>query len=119
MSERTIRYRPGIDPKPVDDTDWARVDAMTDEEIEANALSDPDSLPMTDAEIAETRRASEVLTVRIRLGLSQAAFAKRFHINLRTLQDWEQGRRVPEEIARAYLKVIGRNPDLVTAALED
>jgi putative transcriptional regulator len=92
---------------------------MTDEEIEANALSDPDALPMTDAELAEARPASEVLRLRMRLGLSQAAFAKRFHINLRTIQDWEQGRRVPEEIARVYLKVIGRNPGVVAAALED
>ncbi len=29
-------------------TDWDRVDAMTDEEIEQNALDDPDSLPITD-----------------------------------------------------------------------
>jgi putative transcriptional regulator len=119
VSEKIIRYRPGIDPVPEDRTDWERLRRMTDEEIEANALSDPDSLPMTDAEIAQTRRSSEVLTVRMRLGLSQAAFAKRFHINLRTLQDWEQGRRAPEELARAYLRVIGRNPDLVAAALED
>jgi hypothetical protein len=29
-------------------TDWARVDAMTEEEIEQNALSDPDNQPLTD-----------------------------------------------------------------------
>ena len=34
-------------------TDWARIDAMTDGEIEANALSDPDSLPFTDEEWAK------------------------------------------------------------------
>lgn len=119
MNEKITRYRPGIDPEPEDRTDWDRLRRMTDEEIEANALSDPDALAMTDAEIAQTRGASEVLTVRQRLGLSQAAFADRFHINLRTLQDWEQGRRVPEEIARAYLKVIARNPGIVAAALED
>ena len=74
---------------------------------------------MTDEELAQARRMSDILGLRIRLGLSQAAFAERFHINLRTLRDWEQGRRVPEKIARAYLKVIGHNPDLVAAALED
>jgi putative transcriptional regulator len=119
VSGRIIRYRPGIDPKPEDKTDWARLDAMTDEEIEANALSDPDALPMTDAELAEAYRPGRLVSLRKRLGLSQAAFADRFHINLRTLQDWEQGRRAPEEIARAYLKVIGHNPDIVAAALED
>ena len=52
------------------------------------------------------------------MGLTQTAFARRFQINLRTLQDWEQGRRVPEDVARVYLRVIERDPDAVTAALE-
>jgi putative transcriptional regulator len=50
--------------------------------------------------------------------LSQAAFAERFHINLRTLQDWEQARRVPDQVARAYLRVIERNPEAVETALQ-
>ena len=41
MSEKLIRYRPGIDPKPVGRTDWDRLRKMTEEEIEAAALSDP------------------------------------------------------------------------------
>ncbi|MBM3925348.1 MAG: hypothetical protein FJ320_05075 [SAR202 cluster bacterium] len=45
--ERIVRYKAGQVPKG--DTDWARIDAMTDEEIEANALSDPDAQP-TDEE---------------------------------------------------------------------
>jgi putative transcriptional regulator len=40
-------------------------------------------------------------------------------LNLRTLRDWEQGRRQPEDVARAYLRVIERNPDAVKAAIED
>jgi transcriptional regulator with XRE-family HTH domain len=57
--------------------------------------------------------------LRDRLGLSQAAFAERFHINLRTLQDWAQARRVPDQVARAYLRIIERNPEAVIAALQD
>jgi hypothetical protein len=53
------------------------------------------------------------------VGNLQAEFARQFMLNLRTLQDWEQGRREPEDIARAYLRVIERNPDAVRAALED
>ncbi|MGI8508932.1 MAG: BrnA antitoxin family protein [Gemmatimonadaceae bacterium] len=33
-------------------TDWARVDAMTEEEVYANALSDPDNPPLTDEQLA-------------------------------------------------------------------
>ena len=117
MKEKLIRYRPGIDPEPRDGTDWARLDNMSEEEIEAAALSDPDAQPMTDAELARMFRPYELRQLRGRLGLSQSAFAERFHINLRTLQDWEQGRRVPEETVRAYLKVIARDPEAVVAAL--
>ena len=101
MSGRIIRYRPGVDPKPEDRTDWERVDRMTDDEVEAAALSDPDARPTTEVELRQGHGPGEIVAIRKRLGLSQAAFARRFHSNLRTLQDWEQGRRAPEETARA------------------
>jgi uncharacterized protein (DUF4415 family) len=44
--ERIVRYKVGQVPKG--NTDWARLDAMTEEEIEANALSDPDAPPLSD-----------------------------------------------------------------------
>ena len=119
MKDRVIRYRPGLDAEPADRTDWDRLRHMTDEEIEAAARSDPDAQPMTDEQLAQTFRPADLIGVRKRLGLSQAAFARRFQINLRTLQDWEQGRRAPEEVARAYLRVIERNPAAVAAALDD
>ena len=74
---------------------------------------------MTDAEFSQTFRPAEIMAIRKRLGLSQSAFARRFQINLRTLQDWEQGRRAPEEIARVYLRVIAHDPEVVAAALSD
>ncbi|MBV9203586.1 MAG: helix-turn-helix domain-containing protein [Alphaproteobacteria bacterium] len=64
-------------------------------------------------------RPGQLVPARKQLGLSQAAFAQRFHVNLRTLQDWEQPRRVPDQVARTYLRVIERNPDAVAAALQD
>jgi hypothetical protein len=36
--------------------DWAKIDAMTDEEIEAAARSDPDNPPLTNEELAQMRR---------------------------------------------------------------
>lgn len=119
MKERLIRYRPGTDPEPRDRTDWERVDRLTEEEIDAAALGDPDAQPMTDQELAEAYRPGEIVATRNRLGLSQAAFAHRFRISLRLLQDWEQGRCAPDQIARAYLQVIAHNPDAVAAALAD
>jgi putative transcriptional regulator len=118
MKEKLVHYRPGVDPEPVDESDWARVDRMTDEEIEAAALSDPDAQPMSEEELARMFRPGALRELRKGLGLSQAEFGERFRINLRTQQDWEQGRRVPGEVARNYLRVIARDPKFVAAALE-
>jgi putative transcriptional regulator len=55
--------------------------------------------------------------IRSRLGLTQAAFATRFGFDLRAVENWEQGRRQPERPARAFLRVIEREPDAVLRAL--
>ena len=117
MKERIIRYRPGIDPKPVGKTDWARLDRMSDDEIEAAALCDPDAQPLTDQELAGAFRPGVLKMIRDRLGLDQTAFARRFCLELETLQAWESGRVVPSDAERAYLRVIERNPEAVLAAL--
>jgi putative transcriptional regulator len=119
VKEQLIRYRPGIDPKPQGQTDWDRVDKMTDEEVEAAALSDPDALPLSDEQLARAFRPGGLVALRKRLGLEQAEFAHRFRIDLHTLKGWEQGLDVPDDVARVYLRVIDRNPDAVAAALKD
>jgi putative transcriptional regulator len=97
--------------------DWRRADAMTEAEIHAAALSDPDAQPLTPKRLAGMRRTPQVRIIRRALGLSQEEFAARFHIPLGTLRDWEQGRKDPDTAARAYLRVIGHNPAAVTEAL--
>jgi putative transcriptional regulator len=101
--------------------DWTRADAMTEAEIHAAALSDPDAQPMTEADFERIKREGKFTPrtkiVRRALGLSQEEFAARFHIPLGTLRDWEQGRKEPDTAARAYLRVIGHNPDAVIEAL--
>jgi putative transcriptional regulator len=119
VKEQLIRYRPGRDPKPESRTDWDRLKRMTDEEVEQAARNDPDAQPLSDEQLVRGFRPNALTALRKRLGLSQAEFAKQFRLNLRTLQDWEQGRRKPEDIARVYLRVIERNPEAVSAALEE
>jgi transcriptional regulator with XRE-family HTH domain len=63
------------------------------------------------------RRVPQVKIVRRALGLSQEAFAERFHIPVGTLRDWEQGRKVPDQAARSYLRVIATDPAAVQFAL--
>jgi putative transcriptional regulator len=59
----------------------------------------------------------DVRALRTRLGLSREQFAQRFCFPARTVQEWEQGRRRPDQAARAYLTVIERNPKAVEDAL--
>jgi putative transcriptional regulator len=59
----------------------------------------------------------DVRALRTRLGLSRQQFAERFRFPARTVQEWEQGRRRPDQSARAYLTVIARNPKAVEDAL--
>jgi putative transcriptional regulator len=92
---------------------------MTDEEVEAAALSDPDAQPLTNEQLARAFRPGKLVALRQRLGLEQAEFARRFRIDLDSLKAWERGLGVPDDIARVYLRVIERNPDAVAAALED
>jgi putative transcriptional regulator len=42
--------------------------------------------------------------------LSQAQFARLIGVSVRTLQEWEQGRRAPSGPARTLLMVADRNP---------
>lgn len=94
--------------------DWARVRAMTEEEIERGIAADPDAAPpMSDAEITAAR----VRWVRKAAGLSQEQFAARYRVPVGTLRDWEQGRREPDAAALAYLRVIEREPEAVARAL--
>jgi putative transcriptional regulator len=59
----------------------------------------------------------DVRAVRAATGLSRSKFARKFALDPRALQDWEQGRRRPDRAARAYLAVIARRPDAVEEAL--
>ena len=97
--------------------DWSRADAMTEAEIHAAALADPDAQPLTAEDFKRMKRTPRVKIIRRALRLSQEEFAARFHIPLGTLRDWEQGRKEPDAAARAYLVVIGRNPQAVREAL--
>jgi putative transcriptional regulator len=67
--------------------------------------------------VAHVPEEVDVATIRKSLGLSQAEFAMRFGFKLDAVQNWEQGRRRPEGAARAFLRVIEREPAAVQRAL--
>lgn len=51
-----------------------------------------------------------VTLVREKTGLSQARFAALLGVSVRTLQEWEQGRRAPSGAARTLLLIAATNP---------
>jgi putative transcriptional regulator len=100
-----------------DAVERARLDAMSDEEIERLAREDPDNPPLTDQELSRMVAARSVRRVREGLGLTQGMFAEQYRINPARLRDWEQGRSTPDSAALAYLRVIEREPEAVARAL--
>ncbi|MGF1463888.1 MAG: helix-turn-helix domain-containing protein [Maricaulaceae bacterium] len=98
--------------------DWSRVDAMSDAEAHAAALSDPDAQPLTEADMAVLQRTPQARVIRRALKMTQEEFAARFQIAIGTLRDWEQNRYEPDGAAKAYLKVIARDPNAVLRALK-
>lgn len=63
------------------------------------------------------QRARLIRKTRIGLGLSQSEFARRFHVPVGTLRDWEQARATAPDFAIAYVRVIGQHPDMVAQAV--
>ena len=113
-----VQVLPDGTTKPLEDkTDWQRLRDMTEAEVHAAALADPDAQPLTDDAVARMRRVPRAKTLRRALGLTQEEFATRYQIPIGTLRDWEQGRAEPDQPARAYLKAIAGNPDAVQQAL--
>src|SRR5882757_1653714 len=116
-TSKVVRYSP--DKLQPDKPDWARVHAMTEEEVMAAALSDPDSQPLTPEQLARMRRVSRVKVLRQRLDMTQAEFAEAFHLPITTLRDWEQHRSTPDAPARALLLAIERDPKAMKQLLAE
>jgi len=98
-------------------SDWSRFDAMSAAERRTAARADRDAQPLTAEDLARMKRTPQVKVIRRALALTQQEFSKRYGIPLGTLRDWEQGRTEPDQPARAYLRVIARDPDGVSRAL--
>ena len=73
-------------------------------------------LDENDRVVAETELTSQQflsLNARASLGLSQQGFAELLGISVRTLHDWEQGRREPSGAAKTLLKIAAQYPEVV------
>ena len=66
-------------------------------------------------EFGRVVNAPDIAKTREKTGLTQLRFAQLLGVSVRTLQDWEQGRRVPSGAARTLLNIAAKNP----GALQD
>ena len=69
--------------------------------------------------IIDDPSAERILALRKRMKLSRRKFADRFGLDARAVQDWEQGRRVPDRAARVLPTVIDRDPEAVARVLSE
>jgi|APTNR8051073442_1049403.scaffolds.fasta_scaffold03885_2 putative transcriptional regulator len=64
-----------------------------------------------------TPQSIELRRIRKNLSMTQKQFAETFGFSVRTIGEWEQGRRVPEASARILLKLIDKEPEMVLRTL--
>ncbi len=101
---------------PTGKSDWAALEAMTDEDAEAAALADPDSPPL--GEEQTLRHMPPAKRIRFNLRLSRQEFADRYHIPLAMLVSWERQEAVPDAVAVAFLDAIAADPEGLAKALK-
>ena len=65
-----------------------------------------------DLRTRELKEPASPREIRMRLSLSQAAFAGLMGVSLRTVQDWEQGRREPSGPAKSLLRIAEQHPEV-------
>ena len=64
-----------------------------------------------------TVEVSPLASARLKLGLSQSEFAKMLGVSLRTLQEWEQGRRQPSGAAKSLITIAIKKPEVIKELL--
>jgi putative transcriptional regulator len=69
-------------------------------EMKAGKFARTTQVPVTDA-----------LRARSQMDLSQSQFATLLGVSVRTLQEWEQGRKQPTGAAQTLLRVAARTPE--------
>jgi putative transcriptional regulator len=76
---------------------------------EGGSILREEKLPSRSFEIEKP----DIKRIRANYKLSQSEFATLLGIKLSTLQNWEQGRRIPQGPARVLLQVAAKHPDAV------
>ena len=65
----------------------------------------------------KTVQVSSVVSARVKSGLSQSQFAALLGVSVRTLQEWEQGRRAPSKAALTLIAIAEKRPEVLREVL--
>lgn len=90
---------------------------MSDRDIGAEILAGINEIKdfkkgRTKLKTSELSEPSPPKVIRAKLNLSQSSFAGLLGVSIRTLQDWEQGRRQPQGPAIALLRIAEQHPEV-------
>jgi putative transcriptional regulator len=94
--------------------DPAKIAATTEADIRRHMIEDGED---PDAGPPPGRLGALPATIRHRLGMTQAQFAKAIGVPMATLRNWEQARVDPDPAARALLRILDREPEAALRAL--
>ena len=84
-------------------------------EFQADLLESVRQMKQGKATRTTTVPLTAAANARARVGLTQAVFAALLGVSLRTLQDWEQGRREPSGATRPLLRIVEKSPAAILA----
>ena len=97
--------------------EWTLVEIPVDGGIDELARD----LPALNVHLSRPRQLSNpaafIADVRARSGLSQRDFAAALGLDVRTLQNWEQGRNRPDAAVVTLVRLFDRHPELVREAV--
>jgi putative transcriptional regulator len=108
----------GAQPFVWTDEERARLEALSDADVDRAATGDPDAQSAKDNALDRAVLGRRLRRLRGKAGLDQVAFAEKYRIEADLLRDVEEGRVMPTSAFIAYLAVIEREPDAVMRALE-
>lgn len=86
------------------------------EQFQSDLLASVRQMKTSKAARVTAVEVSAAAEARNRVGMSQSEFANLLGVSVRTLQDWEQGRREPSGAAKTLLRIASQNPEAVKAA---
>lgn len=82
-------------------------------DLSAEILQSDLDMKAVEGKVIGSSNVDEVIKARTSTGLSQSAFAALIGVSVRTLQDWEQGRRKPSGAVKTLLQIAQRRPEVL------